>query len=159
MRLNVKVKKTSHYKKKIQALQKKLSQAHNNSIYIGYTLDQGVHEDSKLTYVDLMTIHEYGAPKANIPARPVLTLTKNGGVLTAVDVKAIAAAFRGVFVKNIPLETAYNKVGEYYRDKAFGIFGSTYLAPTVKGNAPLIGTTEALSKNISYRTTFTYTRS
>ena len=106
-----------------------------------------------------MTIHEYGAPKANIPARPVLTLTKNGGVLTAVDVKAIASAFKGVFVKNIPLESAYNKIGDYYRDKAFNIFGSSYLAPTVKGNAPLIGVTEALSSNISYRTSFNYTRS
>lgn len=159
MRLNVKVKKTSHYKKKIQALQKKLLQAQNNSIYIGYTLDQGTHEDSGLTYVDLMTIHEYGAPKANIPPRPVLTITKNGGVLTAVDVKAIAKAFKGVFVKNIPLESAYSKVGEYYRDKAFNLFGSGNLAPTVKGNAPLIGRTEQLSSNISYRTSFTYTRS
>lgn len=136
-------------------LRNKLKEAHKNEIYIGYFNDQGVHEESKIRYVDLMTIHEFGATKSNIPPRPVLNLTQEGGEFSAQDRVAIKDAFRGVFVKNIPLSRAYNDVGSYYREKAYNIFGSSVLAPTKKGNNPLIMTSD-LRENIQYRTSFTY---
>lgn len=156
MQLNIKVKKTTHYKNKIRALQQKLKKINNSKIYIGYYDDQGVHQDSGLTYVELMTIHEYGAPKANIPARPILSLTQDGGLFSPQDKTAIIEAFKGVFIKNIPVETGLNKIGLYYENKGKALFGSGALLPTVEGNPPLIGDTEQLRAKLSYRTSFTY---
>lgn len=156
MRLNVKVKKTRSYNQKIAKLKKQLKALHNSSVFIGYYNDQGEHEDSGLTYVELMTIHEFGAPDVNIPARPVLKLTENGGFFSEQDKIAIGNAFKGVFVKNIPISQPLNDIGQYYEDKGKAIFGqSPPLLNTVEGNPPLIDTGDLQSK-FSYRTSLTY---
>lgn len=155
MFLTAKIKKTGKYYKKIKELKRKLKEAQDNKIYIGYFNDQGNHPIAGIRYVDLMVIHEFGAPKNNIPPRPVLNLTQNGGEFSSKDKLTIKEALKGVFVKNIPLSRAYNTIGEYYRQKAYDIFGSSYLTPTKKGNDPLIETT-LLRDHISYRTSFTY---
>lgn len=142
--------------KKIKNLKEKLNLARNHKIYVGYYADQGEHPTAGLTYVELMTIHEFGAPSEGIPARPVLNITQGYGHFSQEDKVAILKAFEGVFVKNIPLEQALNRVGEYYQQKAYQVFGSGALLPTKRGNPPLIDTGE-LSNMIQYRTTFKYT--
>lgn len=155
MHLTAKIIKTRSYKKKIEAFKRKLREAHKNKIYIGYFNDQGMHPTAEIRYVDLMAIHEFGVPSKNIPSRPVLNLASEGGEITSRDMLNIRNALKGVFVKNIPISSAYNRIGEYYREKAYDIFGSSALKPTKKGNDPLIETT-LLRDNISYRTSFTY---
>lgn len=155
MLLNVKVKKTKHYHQKIKALRKKLTKLNDQKVFIGYFNDQGEHKDSGLRYVDLMAIHEFGAPDENIPSRPVMNLTQEGGLFTEQDRTAIREAFKGVFIKNIPVSNALDKIGMYYKNKGKNIFGSSLLQDTVEGNPPLIDTSE-LKDNFSYRTSFTY---
>lgn len=155
MFLTAKLTKTKSYYKKINNLRKKLLEAEKNKIYVGYFDDQGNHPLAGIRYVDLMAIHEFGAPKVGIPSRPVLNLAQNGGVFSSKDKQVIRQALKGVFVKNIPLSSAYESIGKYYRQKAYDIFGSYMLLPTVKGNDPLIES-ENLRENIQYRTSFTY---
>lgn len=136
-------------------LKKKIQKLNKSKIYIGYFNDQGEHIDSGLRYVDLMAIHEFGAPDVGIPSRPVLNLTQGGGFFSEQDKNAIRNAFKGVFIKNIPVDNALNDVGKYYQTKGKSIFGSALLQKTVAGNPPLIDTTD-LKNNFSYRTSFTY---
>lgn len=157
MKLSLKLKKTSHYRKKINQLRKQLESLNESKVYVGYFTDQGIHEESGMLYTELMTIHEYGVDKngVSIPARPVMELTQSGGVFTSEDKSAIREAFRGVFAKGIPISKPLNSIGEYYREKGYQIFGSTALLETVKGNPPLIETGD-LSDKFSYRTSLTY---
>ena len=150
------IKKTKRFNKKLANLKSKLSEIKKSKIFIGYYNDQGIHQDSGLSYVDLMTIHEYGAPDANIPPRPLLRLTQEGGVFTAEDKTAIKNSFKGVFIKDIPVKLALDKIGSYYENKGKSIFGSSLLEKTKAGNPPLIGDTEMLMDSFSYRTSFTY---
>jgi len=157
MQLNLKLKKTKSYLKKINQLKSQLESLNEAKVYIGYFADQGIHEESNMLYTELMAIHEYGIDKngVSIPARPVLELTRSGGVFTSEDKKAILEAFTGVFAKGIPISKPLTKIGEYYQQKGKQIFGSTALLPTVKGNPPLIDTGD-LADNFSYRTSLTY---
>lgn len=104
-----------------------------------------------------MAIHEYGIDKngVHIPARPVLEITKNGGIFTSEDKQVILKAFQGVFAKGIPISKPLTKIGEYYQQKGKQVFGSTALLRTVRGNPPLIDTGD-LSDKFSYRTSLTY---
>lgn len=155
MRLTTKVKRTASFKNKINQLKTKLSKLNGSKIFVGYFDDQGNHEDSGLTYVELMTIHEYGSPEDGIPARPVLNITQEYGNFSTEDRIEIANAFKGVFVKNIPLVSALEKIGNYYQQKGKDVFGSSQLLQTVRGNDPLVWTGD-LRGNFSYRTSFTY---
>lgn len=139
----------------MRKLRKKLNTVKNNMIYVGYFNDQGIHEESGIRYVDLMTIHEFGSIKNKIPPRPVLNLTQEGGEFSSRDKIVIKNAFRGVFVKDIPISQVFDRIGSYYREKAYSIFGSSALLPTKRGNSPLIITSD-LKENVSYRTSFTY---
>ncbi len=157
MKISLNVKKTKHLKKKLQKLKKKVNDFDKQSVYVGYYADQGIHEESSISYVDLMSIHEFGAKGdgVNIPPRPVLHLTMSGGMFTQEDKRAITKAFTGVFVKDIPISRTLNMIGSHYQDKGQYIFGSTALLPTVRGNPPLIDTGDLLSK-FMYRTSLTY---
>lgn len=125
---------------------------------VGYFSDQPEHTTAKMTYANLMAIHEFGVPEENIPARPVMQLTQNYGNLSQEDIDAIRKAFKGFFSEKVPYNkvgTYLNNVGMYYQAKGKSFFGSTMLTPTKRGNDPLIDTSE-LRDNFSYRTTITY---
>lgn len=155
--MSLKMKKTSHFRKKIQKLKDKIKKLSDAKVYVGYYMDQGIHHESQMSYVDLMTIHEYGVDNngVHIPARPVLHYTNSGGVFLPKDKEAIKKAFKGVFVRDIPISVILNKIGKHYQQKGREVFGSTILLPTVKGNPPLIDTGD-LVEHFSYRTSVTY---
>lgn len=157
MKMSLKMKKTRHFTKKLNNLKKKLKDYDGAKVYVGYYMDQGIHHESQMSYVELMTLHEYGVDKngVHIPARPVLHITNSGGIFLPADKDAIKKALTGVFVKNIPMRTALNAIGAHYQQKGRDVFGSSALLPTVKGNPPLIDTGD-LSEKFSYRTSLTY---
>jgi len=155
--LKATVKMPRSLKRKLQTLEKQAHDLNKSSVYIGYYTDQGIHEPSKLSYVDLMKIHEFGVNfnNVNIPPRPVLNFTQDGGIFTSPDKIAIMKAFKGVFLKGLNVQKPLNSIGEYYQQKGKDIFGSTVLQPTQRGNDPLIETGD-LKDKFSYRTSFTY---
>ena len=155
--LKAKLKIPKSLQRKLQTLKKQADDLHKSSVYIGFYTDQGMHEAAEMSYVDLMKIHEFGImhDNVNIPARPVLNLTQEGGMFSSPDKIAIMKSFKGVFLKGIDVQQPLNSIGEYYQQKGKNIFGSTLLLPTQRGNEPLIETGD-LKDKFSYRTSFTY---
>ena len=66
--------KTKDIDKGWNRIKRELALAKKKKVIIGYWGDK-VHEDSTATIAGIAAIHEYGAPKANIPARPFMSTT------------------------------------------------------------------------------------
>lgn len=67
--------KTKVVKNHLPNLMARLRAMDGKEVSVGYWNSMGLHENSKLTYANLMALMEFGSPSTNMPARPVLTNT------------------------------------------------------------------------------------
>lgn len=144
--------------KKLARMAAKLEKTYSE---YGYFQEQGIHQESGLSYPYLMSIHEWGTANGHIPARKPFSIAIFGGgqsLLKALK-RPMAAHVRSATRKvNYPVDQTleiFGSVGVYMTK---GLFGSSTLlsnAPSTirqKGfDAPLVETGD-LRDNMRYRT-------
>jgi hypothetical protein len=73
MKLSAKVKQTKS--NQMAGIKRRYQSLNKESVKVGFFEEQGLHEDSEMSYASLMTILEKGRLDGHIPARPIFATT------------------------------------------------------------------------------------
>jgi len=60
----------------LEELERRMRELERTEGSVGVTVEDGIHEPSGMTYVDLHWLHHAGSSKNNLPARPVATIVR-----------------------------------------------------------------------------------
>ena len=157
MKISIKKGKGDFHKKIAQL--KKLGQ---QNVAAGHFAEQGQHEDSEMSYVDLMKFHHKGGTSANgvkSPSRPVRAKMMMYGTRAAVSSKLVRNAFKEWSGGRISNEGFFKALGTTLVQYERSVFGATgplepnaALTIALKGkNDPLIATGDLID-HVAYKT-------
>lgn len=92
---------------------------------VGVTAEDGIHEPSGMTYVDLHWLHHAGSSKNNLPARPVATIVRMSYKGEDILMKSLNKYFSHLDKKQpMSVEDVFtpflNGMLDYAKDEVFG---------------------------------------
>lgn len=122
--------------KVVENLTKRIKALKNAKVQSGYFEDSGTHEESGMSFAELMQLHEAPPSGYRFPPRPVRLLTSKKAVSIKVWETYIGNYLHGKYeVKN-----ALNHIGVEVTEIAHDIFGDNImLAPNTKTTKDLKG--------------------
>lgn len=159
MKVTAKVKQTKS--RQISGILKRFRSLNKEDVKVGFFEEQGIHEDSEMSYASLMTILEKGTSDGRIPSRPVFETTafQLHPSSTQKPKSIITNMIKDLGTKDT-VGKRLDELGRLYQDHVKGKFGNSAVKGNTKNaestikqkgkNAPLVDG-EDLKNNVAFK--------
>ena len=140
----------------LEELERRMRELERTEASVGVTAEDGIHEPSGMTYVDLHWLHHAGSSKNNLPPRPVSTIVRMSYKGEDILMKSLNKYFSNLDKKQpMSVEDVFtpflNGMLDYTQNYVFGSVSK--LAPNspytieMKGkNSPMIDTGQLMDQ-------------
>ena len=109
----------------LEELERRMRKLERTEASVGVTAEDGIHEPSGMTYVDLHWLHHAGSSKNNLPPRPVSTIVRMSYKGEDILMKSLNKYFSNLAKKQpMSVEDVFtpflNGMLDYAKDEVFG---------------------------------------